>query len=68
MRERCVPRREPDRGRSWDYGKDGCRLLGAIEGRVFVLIYAMRGSAIRISVRKANSKEVREYEQNTREG
>ena len=40
-----------------------------IEGRVFVLIYTIRGSAIRIiSARKANSKEIREYEQNTREG
>ena len=54
--------------RRWDYGEDRYRLLGAIEGRVFVLIYAMRGAAIRIiSARKANGREVREYEQNTRE-
>ena len=46
--------------------EDRYRLLGAIEGRVFVVIYAMRGAAIR-SARKANRREVREYEQNTGE-
>ena len=52
--------------RRWDYGEDRYRLLGAIEGRVFVAIYTMRGAAIRIvSARKANAREVREYEQNT---
>ena len=34
---------------------------------MFVVIYTMRGSAIRIiSARKANGKEVRDYEQDTR--
>ena len=52
----------------WDYGEDRYRLLGAIEGRVFVVIYTMRGSVIRIiSARKANGREVREHEQNTRQ-
>ena len=52
--------------RRWDYGEDRYRLLGAIEGRVFVAIYTMRGAVIRIvSARKANAREVREYEQNT---
>ena len=61
--------RSVGRDRRWDYGEDRYRLLGVIEGRVFVLIYTMRGSAIRIiSARKANIKEVREYEQNTSEG
>ena len=61
--------RSVGRDRRWDYGEDRYRLLGVIEERVFVPIYTMRGSAIRIiSARKANSKEVREYEQNTREG
>ena len=56
------------RDRRWDYGEDRYRLLGAIEGRVFVVIYTVRGSAIRItSARKANRREVREYEQNTRQ-
>ncbi|MDE0365712.1 MAG: BrnT family toxin, partial [Gammaproteobacteria bacterium] len=30
--------------RRWDYGEDRYRLLGAVEGRVFVVIYTMRGS------------------------
>ena len=56
------------RDRRWDYGEDRYRLLGAIEGRVFAVIYTVRGSAIRIiSAREANGKEVREYEQNTRQ-
>ena len=36
--------------RRWDYGEDRYRLLGAVEGRVFVVIYTMRGSAIRIII------------------
>ena len=56
------------RDRRWDYGEDRYRLLGAIEGRVFVLIYTMRGSAMRIiSARKANKKEVLEYEHGARQ-
>jgi len=58
------PDRIVGRDRRWDYGEDRYRLLGSIEGRVFVLIYTVRGSAIRlISARKANRKEVRDYEQ-----
>ena len=56
------------RDRRWDYGEDRYWLLGTIEGRVFVVIYTVRGSVIRIvSARKANRREVREYEQNTRQ-
>ena len=52
--------------RRWDYGEDRYRLLGAVEGRVFAVIYTMREATIRIiSARKANRREVREYEQNT---
>jgi len=52
--------------RRWDYGEDRYRLLGAVEGRVFVVIYTMRGSTTRIiSARKANRREVRKYERNT---
>lgn len=50
-----------------DYGENRYRLLGKIEGRVFVLIYTLRGSAIRvISARKANRREIGDYEQNAR--
>ena len=56
------------RDRRWDYGEDRYRLLGAIESRVFVVIYTMRGTTIRIiSARRANRKEVREYEHNARQ-
>ena len=48
------------------YDEDRYRLLGTIEGRVFGVIYTMRGSTMRIiSARKANGREVREYERNT---
>ena len=30
--------------RRWDYGEDRYRLLGAVEGRMFLVIYMMRGS------------------------
>ena len=51
--------------RRWDHGEDRFQLLGVVEGRVFVVIYTMRGPAIRIiSTRKANRREVREYERN----
>jgi uncharacterized DUF497 family protein len=38
-------------------------MLGAIEHRVFVVVYTIRSSAIRIiSARKANQREVKDYE------
>ena len=62
------PNRIVDPDRRWDYGEDRFRLLGTIDGRVFVLIYTMRGSAIRIiSARKANGKEAGEYENDARQ-
>lgn len=60
------PNRIVGRDRRWDYGEDRYRLLGMIEGRVFVVIYTIRGAVIRIiSARKANRKEVGDYEQDT---
>ena len=51
-----------------DYGEDRYRLLGMIDGRVFVVVYTMRGFAIRIiSARKANRKEAGDYERNARQ-
>ena len=48
-----------------DYGEDRYRLLGMIDGRGYVVVYTVRGSAIRIiSARKANPKEVADYEHN----
>ncbi len=52
----------------WDYGEDRYQLLGIIEGRVFFVVYTLRGQSIRIiSARKANKREVSDYENSTRE-
>ena len=62
------PNRIVDLDRRWDYGEDRYRLLGAIGWRVFVVIYTMRGSAIRIiSARKATRKETEDYEHQARQ-
>ena len=62
------PNRIVGRDRRWDYGEDRYRLIGAIEGRVFVVIFTVRNFVIRvISARKANQREIREYEENTRQ-
>ena len=50
----------------WDYGEDRLELTGAIDGRVFVLIYTVRSAAIRIiSAHKSNHREVKDYESST---
>jgi len=47
------------------YGEDRFRLIGMIDGRAYVIVYTVRGSAVRIiSARKANPKEVADYEHN----
>ena len=47
----------------WAYGEDRYRLMGRIDGRVFVVIYTPRAEAIRIiSARKANAREIKRYE------
>lgn len=52
----------------WDYGETRYQLLGAIDGRVFFVVYTLRGKIIRlISARKANQREVHDYENNARE-
>ena len=48
-----------------DYGEARYRLIGMIDGRAYVIVYTVRGSAVRIiSARKANPKEVADYEHN----
>ena len=57
------PHRTIAQDRRRDYGEDRYRLLGMIDGRVYVVVYTIRGSTIRIiSARKANVKEVADYE------
>jgi len=49
----------------WDYGEDRYQLLGAI---VFFVVYTIRGTVLRIiSARKANQREVNDYENSERE-
>ena len=61
---------DPDRvvrkDHRWDYGEDRFRLTGAIEHRVFVVIYTLRANSVRIiSARKANRRELKDYENKT---
>ena len=48
------------------YGEDRYSALGRVDGRVLTVVYTMRNDAVRIiSARKANSREVKKYENNT---
>ena len=50
------------------YGEERFQVMGRIEQRLFVIVYTPRRDAIRIiSARKANQREVRDYENRTRE-
>ncbi|MDE0712029.1 MAG: BrnT family toxin [Rhodospirillales bacterium] len=52
-----------------DYGEVCYRLLGRVDGRAHVIVYTMRGPAVRIiSARKAIPKEVADYEHNAHHG
>ena len=55
---------DPDRryeiDERWAYGEARYRLYGRIDGRLFVVVYAVRGRTVRIiSARKANARERR---------
>jgi uncharacterized protein len=55
----------PDARRA--YGEDRFRLLGKIGTRVFFVVFTLRDPHIRlISARKANKREVREYQNENR--
>lgn len=50
-----------------DYGEIRYQALGLIDRRVYFIAFSIRNYAIRvISLRKANFREVRFYEQNTK--
>jgi uncharacterized DUF497 family protein len=50
------------------YGEERFKLLGAIDSRIFVVVYTPRPQATRIiSARKANTREVKHYENGTHE-
>ena len=51
---------EPDS--QYEYGEERFCLYGKIEGRLFVIVYTVRGKTIRIiSARKANKREQKRY-------
>ena len=50
----------------YSYGEDRYQITGMIEGRVFVVVFTIRGQTIRIILaRKANQREVTYYEKST---
>ncbi len=62
------PHRIIAQDRRRDYGEHRYRLLGRIDGRAYVVVYTLRGLAVHIiSARKANGKEVADYEHNARQ-
>ncbi len=57
------PNRVQVRDCRFEYGEDRYRLMGNIEGRLFVIVYTKRNNSYRlISARKANLREVTFYE------
>ena len=52
-----------DLDQRWNYGELRFLAMGMIGSRLHVLVYTLRGDVIRvISLRKANKREVRQYE------
>ncbi|HSO45058.1 MAG TPA: BrnT family toxin, partial [Rhodoferax sp.] len=50
------------------YGEERYQLMGMIEKRLFIVIYTPRRDAMRvISARKANQREIKYYEDSTRD-
>ena len=61
------PHRIVAQDRRRDYGEDRYRLPGTVDDRACVIVYTMRGSAVRIiSALKANRKEVADHEHDAR--
>jgi len=53
---------DPDR--RYAYGEDRFQALGQINGRMHLLVFTVRGDVLRvISLRKANPKEVKRYDE-----
>lgn len=49
-----------------DYGEQRFIALGYIKGRLFSMVFTVRGTILRIiSLRKANKREIKNYEQQT---
>lgn len=49
-----------------EYGEERLQMLGHVQERLFHVVFTMRGVAIRIiSARKANLREMKDYENST---
>lgn len=49
-----------------DYGEERYQLFGRVDGRLYVIVYTLRRSVIRIiSARKANLREISRHENST---
>ncbi len=60
------PKRVVDADTRRNYGEERYQMMGMVERRLFVLVYTPRHDALRIiSVRKANRREVKHYENST---
>ena len=47
----------------YSFGEERYQLTGRIESRVYVIVYTLRNDSMRIiSARKANQREVKQYE------
>ena len=56
------PQRHVEVDERWQYGGTRYRLYGRIGSRLFVVVYTVRGHAVRIiSARKANARERRRH-------
>lgn len=67
VRTFLAPRRIVIEDRRRDHGEDRHRLLGTVDGCAYVVVYRIRGSAVRISsARRASPVEVVDYEHNAR--
>ena len=63
------PNRVVEADNSHDYKEDRFRIYGMIEGRVYILVYTMKGGTSHIiTAWKANKREVRYYEENQIQG
>lgn len=53
----------------YSYGEERYQLFGIIEQRLYLVVFTQRHGVTRIiSARKANQREVRQYEECTRDG
>jgi len=57
------PNRLVEEDTRYSYGEERYEVTGRIDGRVYVIVYTPRHGAMRIvSARKANKREVKQYE------